>query len=278
MSLEQTKNQRAVSIVIPCSDDPLIGRCLESIDENIETIVSLNAPSSQVLEILAMYPNTKTITSQIKGIARAYNLGIESATHDRILLMDSDCVFSQGTIARMDDLASEYSVVKGKVQFQHNNKVSEVVARLREFTTSDQINAYSPPLLFDRRIIDQIGYYFHPSLIWSEDADFDRRVKQAGIPIGYDPEATILHKPLTIPDDLRSAFFYGVGRQIGKEVGVYSPHTFHSFVDNVAKVSETTIDIYKSKDALVAAYYLFLWNPAFRIGTFTQHYIKNYGI
>lgn len=275
--MERTKEILDVSIVIPCSSDPLLERCLQSIDENTDVVVALNAPTPEVRNIVAKFPGVRTAETNRRGIARAYNIGIEAADSDNVLLMDSDCIFESGTIKRLYELGQEYRVAKGNVVFSRTGVTSSTIAKLREYTTSDQVNAYSPPLLFDRKIVDKIGYYFHPDLIWSEDADFDARVKRANIPIGYDPEAIIYHKTLTPRDDLRSAFFYGVGRQIGKDAGVYAPHTFRSFVENIGKVAHNSVDIANRKDILTAAYYLLLWNTAFRMGTFTQHYIKKYG-
>lgn len=275
--MERTRESLDVSIVIPCSNDLLVERCLQSIDANTDTVVALNAPTPEVRNILSRFSTVRTVETNRKGIARAYNLGIEAAYNDRVLLMDSDCTFGSGTIKKLHELGLNYQVAKGKVIFSRNGIISSTIASLREYTTSDPVNAYSPPLLFDRKIVDKIGYYFHPDLIWSEDADFDKRVKKAHIPIGYDPEAVIYHKILTLSEDLKSAFFYGVGRQIGKEAGVYAPHTFRSFVENIQKVAYNSVDITHRKGLLVAAYYLFLWNTCFRIGTLTQHYIKKYG-
>ncbi|MFH0937614.1 MAG: glycosyltransferase [Candidatus Daviesbacteria bacterium] len=275
--MERIAESLNISIVIPCSNDPLIERCVQSIDADVDVVVALNAPTPKVRNILSKFPAVRTTEIGRKGIARAYNLGIEAAYNDNVLLMDSDCIFRPGTIKKLHELGLNYQVAKGKVVFSKNGLISSIIASLREYTTSDQVNAYSPPLLFDRKIVDKIGYYFHPDLIWSEDADFDKRVKKANIPIGYNPEAVIYHKALTLSEDLRSAFFYGVGRQIGKDAGVYAPHTLRSFLENIGKVAQNSVNITHRKGLFVAAYYLFLWNTWFRMGTFTQHYIKKYG-
>ena len=275
--MERKRESLDVSIVIPCSDDPLLEKCLQSIDVDTDVIVALNAPSPEVRNILTKFPAVRTTETNRRGIAPAYNLGIEEACSNTILLMDSDCVFESGTIERLYKLGLNHQVAKGRVVFQRRGAISSAIASLREYTTSNLVNAYSPPLLFDKKIVDKIGYYFHPDLIWSEDADFDRRVKKANIPIGYDPNAIIYHKALTLAEDLRSAFFYGVGRQIGKDAGIYAPHTFHSSLENIWKVANNSINIAHRKGLPVAAYYLLLWNTWFRMGTFIQHYIKKYG-
>ncbi len=266
--------QYPISIVIPCSDDTLIRNCLESVDTNVEILVSLNKPSNAVKKIMDDFPGIKVIQTDKKGIALAYNNGIEAASSDWVLLMDSDCVFKKGAIAKMWAMAKQFLVIKGRVVFQSAGLMSPAIAKVREFTTSDTINAYSPPLLFNKKIIEEIGYYFHPDLIWSEDADFNNRVKAKNISIGYVPEAIIFHKPILLTQDIKSAFNYGVGRQIGKELGIYKPHTIKSIVFNVITALVNTGKIFAKKGLTPSVYYFFLWNPAFRTGTFLQKWFK----
>ena len=263
-----------ISIVIPCSDDILIKNCLESIDANVEIVVSLNKPSDVVKKIMNNFPSIKIIETDKKGIALAYNNGIKIASNEWVLLMDSDCVFKKDAIAKMWATTTRFLVIKGKIVFQSTGLVSSVIAKAREFTTSDTINAYSPPLLFNKKIIEEIGYYFHQDLVWSEDADFNNRVKTKNIQIGYVPEAVIFHKPILLAQDIKSAFNYGVGRQIGKELKIYKPHTIKSVVFNIITVFINTGKLFVKKGLLPALYYFFIWNPAFRAGTFLQKWFK----
>jgi GT2 family glycosyltransferase len=120
----------------------------------------------------------------------------------------------------VDNLTGGY-LSKGRVVFTHDSRLSAVIARAREFHTSDRVSAYSPPLLFRKEIIGKIkGYYFHPRLSWLEDSEFDRRVSAAGLKIMYDGTAVVYHPPLTARKDLKSAFWYGVGHRIGYSLGI----------------------------------------------------------
>ncbi|MFA6423573.1 MAG: glycosyltransferase [Patescibacteria group bacterium] len=268
-------NNLPITIVIPCSNDLLIERCIRSIDESLEVVVSLNNPTQAVRNILKKFPDVKTVETAKKGIALAYNNGIKATSNDWILLMDSDCIFEKKAIYEMWKIAKEYKVVKGRIVFSSKGYVSKVVAKLREFTTSDTVNAYSPPLLFDKKIVDKIGYYFNPKLVWSEDADFNNRVQKNNIKIGFAKDGIIYHKNLTFKEDLRSAFYYGVGRQIGKEIGVYKPHTLKSFSKNIIFSITNAYKILINKKSLaVAVYYFFFWNIFFRFGTYSQYLFK----
>lgn len=268
-------NKLPISIVIPCSNDVLVERCIRSIDEDVEIVVSLNNPSQKVKNILKKFPDVVTVETKKRGIALAYNNGISKAKNDWILLMDSDCIFEKRAIRRMWELASNFKVIKGRIVFLSSSFSSKIISNLREYTTCDTVNAYSPPLLFDKEIITKIGYYFHPNLVWSEDADFNNRVQRAGIKIGFASEGKIYHKSLTLKEDLRSAFYYGAGRQIGKEIGVYKPHSVKSFLKNIILSFVNSYQILiRKRSILVSGYYFFLWNISFRLGTFVQRYFK----
>ncbi len=269
-------NQYPISVVIPCSDDILIKNCLESIDVGVEIIVSLNKPSIAVRQILDNFAEIKIVETDKKGIALAYNNGIGVASNDWILLMDSDCIFAKDTISKMWTMTTNFRVIKGRTIFLSTGLMASIIARVREFTTSDTINAYSPPLLFNKNIIKEIGYYFYPDLIWSEDADFNNRVKANNIPISYVSEATIFHKSLQFTEDIGSAFRYGVGRQIGKSLKIYKPHTIKSFITNTVVVFTNTSKIFKMKGLFPVLYYFFFWNPVFRIGTLLQKWFNLY--
>lgn len=265
-----------ISIIIPCSDDVLIKKCLESIDVGVEIIVSLNKPSVAVEELLKDFPNIKIIKTNKRGIALAYNNGIGMASNEWVLLMDSDCIFKNDAIEKMWAMARQFLVIKGKIEFQSKGLISSIIAEVREFTTSDTLNAYSPPLLFDKKIVKEIGYYFHPCLIWSEDADFNNRVKTKNIQIGYASEAIIFHKSILFSQDIKSAFNYGIGRQIGKELKIYEPHNVKSVIRNIIKIFINTVKIFMKKGLLSSLYYFFFWNSSFRLGTFLQKWLKLY--
>lgn len=269
-------NQYPISIIIPCSDDILIEDCLKSIDIDVEIIVSLNNSSIAVKQILNNFPTVKIIETDKKSIALAYNNGIKASNNDWVFLMDSDCIFSSNTILKMWKMTAKFKVIKGRIIFLSTGLVSSTIARVREFTTSDTINAYSPPLLFNKNIIKKIRYYFSPKLIWSEDADFSNRVNANNIPIGYLSEATIFHKSLKFTQDIKSAFYYGIGRQIGKDLRIYKPHTIKSVIINIVIVFTNTGKIFFKKGLLSALYYFFFWNSAFRIGTFLQRWFSFY--
>jgi len=269
-----------VSVLIPVSSDLRISDCVRSIDENIELVISLNRPTKELKSLVkkmaenpekfcAKKLKVKICVISYLSIAGAYNNGIRHSSNDLILLMDSDCVFSPGCIRKLYHRLDTNKLSKGKVNFLFTNRLNQLLARAREFHTSDFINAYSPPLLFNKDIIDDIkGYYFHPRLCWMEDGEFDCRVKEAKLKISYDPTAIVEHCPLILSKDLINALWYGVGRRISFDLGlVEKPSGFIQSINNYF------VKGWKAKGFLVGAYLLF-WKYIQLIGYYSQGVLK----
>lgn len=260
-----------ISIIIPVSSDLKIKECIKSVDEVAEIIMSLNKPTKKILRLLKKIkkndPHLRFCRINYPSIAGAYNQGIKTAKYDNILLMDSDCIFSNGCIRRLYNNYKNNQLSKGKVIFLHHNKLQKIIAHAREFHTSDFVNAYSPPLLFKKSIISKIGgYYFHPALCWMEDGEFDLRVRKAGLGISYDPKAKIFHQELSLRKDLHNAFMYGVGRRIGVALKIDKKPTgligsFNKYLIVGAK-----------KKGLGVGIYLYFWRVILLMGYYCQKY------
>lgn len=245
-----------VSIVIPCADDIRIKECLESIDEDVEVIVVLNGASKEVKQIVKKY-GVKIAEISERNLARALNVGIENSKYPNILFMDSDCVFNKSTIRKIFLGLRGAFLSKGKVIFQRDNLISNIIARAREYTTSDRQNAYKPPLAIKKAVKKYINnYYFDSDVHWTEDADLDARVSKAKLKINYLPDAEIYHPPVTLFHDLRSAFRYGIGKRIRVEKGMTKG--LGSFLGNI-------LDVGRKKGVLVGVY-LFIWSWVYIFG------------
>ena len=265
-----------ISIVIPVSSDLRIANCVKSIDENVELVISLNNPTEELRNLaqdIAKNPkkfcakelDVKVCQIDYLSIAGAYNNGIKHSSNDLILLMDSDCTFSPGCIKKLYHNLDSNKLSKGKVNFLFTNSLSKLISRAREFHTSDFINAYSPPLLFNKNILRDIGgYYFHPKLCWMEDGEFDYRIRETKLNISYDSTAIVHHCALTLLKDLRNAFWYGVGRRISFDLRlVEKPSGFIKSINNYF------LKGCQSKGFFVG-FYLLLWKYIQLIGYYSQ--------
>lgn len=270
-----------ISVVIPVCNDLRLKACIDSIDEKVEVVISLNKPTKELKDLIKSmqkaqkekkkYQNIKFNICEIDypSIAGAYNKGIKHASYENILLMDSDCIFEKGCIRKLHQNIKSHLLSKGKVVFSSDSFVTKMVARAREFHTSDKVSAYSPPLLFKKKIINKIGgYYFHPSLCWLEDSEFDKRVQNAKLEIAYDKSARVIHPPLNPARDLKSAYWYGVGKRIGVELGIHDKPT-----GLMGSIRKYIFSAPKSKGYL-SGLYLFIWKMALFVGYYTQKFFK----
>ncbi|HEY7416329.1 MAG TPA: glycosyltransferase [Ktedonobacteraceae bacterium] len=266
-----------ISVVIGVHGDLRLKNCLDSIDEDVEVIISLNAPTDPLMNLVNNLLQQKKehgayeklsfslCTIDYPSIAGAYNNGILHASNQKVLLMDSDCLFTKGCIRIMDTYLNQYRIVKGNLVFSHYGFLTAIVAKAREFHATDQVKAYKPPLLFKKDIIHTIGgYYFHPSLCWLEDSEFDFRIQKAGLAIAYDACAVVIHAPLTPARDLRSAFWYGVGKQIGVRLGIHSRPT-----GAIASIKKYIFEGCRRKGFLTGCY-LYIWKLTLLLGYHSQ--------
>ncbi len=266
-----------VSVLIPVSDDLRILDCINSIDEKVEVVISLNKPSKELRKLIdsmlsdknegTLYKDIMFKVCEINyvSIAGAYNNGIKHSKYNNVLLMDSDCVFKKGCIKKLHKNIKGELLSKGRLLFGTKSFSTRIVARAREFHSTDVVSAYSPPLLFKKSIVKHIGgFYFHPSLCWLEDSEFDNRVNIAKLNIAYDESANVVHAPLTIVRDLRSAFWYGVGKRIGVELGIHDKPT--GLMGSMKKY----LIVASKRKGYLSGCYLFAWKMTLLMGYYVQ--------
>lgn len=268
------KNKIDLTIIIPCSSDTRIGDCIRSIYQtcfsDAEILVSLNNASKEVKDIVRSFPDVKTCEIKQPNLSMAYNHGIECASRNNILLMDSDCLFAPKTIELLYKGLKNANLAKGLVVFRTNNLISKIIGKVREYTTTDFVSAYVPPLAFRKSIKNLIGgYYFREEMSWSGDGEFDYRIRKIGLKIHYDPKAVIYHAALSFLRDVKSGFRYGKGRRVGADLKLL-PKRDYSKIAIHAERFKKTYEVFRRKGALAALYYLFVWRPIYRLGYIMQ--------
>lgn len=257
-----------IGVIIPVADDIRLKDCLASIDEDVEVVISLNGTTSAVRKIAEDSGKVCCEISE-RNLGAALDEGIKTAKSARVILMDSDCTFNPGTIRLLFNGLDDYKLAKGRVLFKSVDYTSRVIAKAREYTTSDVVNAYNPPLALRKNILGDVGGYFYDRDIhWVEDSDFDNRVKKFGVKINYLPNATINHPPLSLFSDLRSGFRYGIGKRIGVEKGL---------LNGIGNFMCNESDIWKKK-GFDTATYMFFWNFSYTFGYFSQAMFDIYRI
>lgn len=256
-----------LSIIIPCADDIRIGQCIESVDENAEIIVVLNGSTEEIQSLIKKYP-VKTYFISERNLGYALNVGIDNATYNKVLLMDSDCIFEKGTIKLLYQGLENFKIAKGRIIFKFNNFFTKIVAKARDYSVADTLNAYKPPLALKKSIINDVGYYFDNDIHWTEDDDLDQRVQTANLPINFVTNAIIYHPPIMLIRDLKSAFRYGIGKRIRVEKKI---------AKGLGSDFKYLFDAIKKKGVLCGIY-LFFWNITYFLGYIFQFFWDPYEV
>ena len=256
-----------LTILVPVKDDRRVIECLASRDVACPVLVVLNGATATFEGwVRSSLPEDARVMSLPEpGLGRAYNRGLEACTTEYALLMDSDCRFAPGTIARLRRGLAHAPLSKGRVVFESDDWPSSIVAQYRHFHTSDFVNAYSPPLALSRTVLRMmLGGFFHEQLEWSEDFEFDRRVRARGLRIHHDPEARIFHPAISPRADLRAAFNYCRGHAIGERLGVL-PSADLPLPLRVRRQWRHFEAVRRAK-SLPAALYSVVWNEVLTLG------------
>lgn len=259
-----------LSVVIADAYDLRIKRCIESIDEDVEVVVSLNGPTNELVGLVSTLGVSTCLLPQ-RGLGAALNNGIDHARFDKILIIDSDCVFERGTIRKLYRALDSSLMVRGIQQTRWNSYLSKLTSIGREWHGNtnpdpnvDEVRAYKP-LGYRRETIKRLGgMMYNPLLKLSEDFEMNERRKQAGVGLVLIPDAVIYHDRVSVGSDLKSAYRYGQDRQTMVECGLTRPKKH--FIQSWQKIKDRCLPRY----GLSVAAYMVLWTAAYDCGYHIQ--------
>lgn len=97
------KQKYSVSVIIPVyNQEDLIKRCIESIPSGVEIIVVDDCSTDNTVQAVKQYKNVKLIqNTENKGVGYTFNQGLDKATGDYIVRIDSDDYFYTGQFNHM---------------------------------------------------------------------------------------------------------------------------------------------------------------------------------
>ncbi|MDD2646953.1 MAG: glycosyltransferase family A protein [Patescibacteria group bacterium] len=273
-----------ISVIIAVSDDILIKECVDSVDEDVEIVIALNGATYEVEKIVKSLKNVRYVELPERNIGKANNLAISAATNQRLIFMDSDCVFTPGSIRKLYFGLDDYKIAKGRVLFKHKNFETRLVAKTREVNTTTELTAFKPCLAIRKDLINDVGYIFDDDIHFREDYDLTCRVFAKKIPIKFVPEASVYHTPLPVYYDLRSSFRYGCGHRIGIKEGVLKGSLLwggdksitNSLLLDAKRIfycPRYLLKIKRTKGVLVSLYSI-IWMASFTLGYYCQEMFK----
>lgn len=263
----------AITIVIPVSNDRRIGRCIESIDEDTEIIVVLNNnPTREVMEIVRMSKRCKIITMREEGcnLAKVFNEGIKSAIHNKVMLMNSDCIFQPGLIREASRQLDFHDVVKARVLFDYESRSQFLVSQCRylfHHVFNEGKNLYGPGLSFKKSILNMIGgYYFDERMGWGEDGELSNRINFSSLKILI-LKHNVLHEKEGMVHDLKIAHKIGRGSGIkNREDGVSVIGAFIFDTRHILGDHKRQFRLAYKYSGLALLGYLLLWKIVFHLG------------
>lgn len=259
-----------LSVVIRCGDDDRVFKCIQSIDENVEIIVSTSENPRFQSKLKSRGINY--CLSPRGNLSEVSNIGFEHATHDKVIITDSDTTFEKGSIREMHLALDNFEVVCAKLKFLSSKDkfFSKTVAEARDYVNSLSL-IYTPGVGVKRSIIDKIGgFLFNDPVPFAVDADLDYRIKHAKIPVKYLDNAILYHDVESIYHDMKAAYRIGNGCMTS---AIYLSKQIHNnelpprkIVCELKGVKRGHLgDVARKKGAIVFTYQL-LWDLFFHLG------------
>jgi len=259
-----------LSIVIRCGDDERVFDCIQSIDEDVEIMVSTskNPHFQSKLETRSI----QYCLSPRGNLSQVSNIGFNHTKHEKVIVTDSDTIFKKGTIKEMYLALDEYDVVRAKLRFLADEKkpFSKTVAEARDYVNSLPL-VFTPGIGIKRGITEKIGgFLFNDPVPFAVDADLDYRIIQAKIPVKYLPNAEIYHDAESIRHDMKAAYRIGAGCMTS---AIYLSRQIHNNQKHPRKIvselkgvkTRHLGDVMRKKGPSVFAYQL-LWDLLFHSG------------
>lgn len=255
LSDRRSETPRLSVIIVTWNSSNCIEDCLESLggeDPNLEVIVVDNDSQDGTQKIVReKFPWVRLIeNSENLGYAKANNQGIEQSTGEYILFLNPDTRFSRQTISKLMEFIQTHKEV-GAVAPQLLNRDLSIQPSCREFPTLKilfweflglsylfprsrtfgrwrmgyfdhrSLREVDQPmascLLVPRKVLDEIGVFDERFPMFMNDVDLCYRIKKAGWPIIFFPEAKVIHwlgestrkaKPKMIISSHRSIYHY----------------------------------------------------------------------
>lgn len=215
--------RKDITVVIANSEDESVFNCIDSIDSDARVVVSLT-PCVSIEEKLSRAKIAFVVVPR-GNLSVTYNAGIEQARTNKVIIMDSDTVFTHGSIDKLADGLEKYDACKARLWFQvdENQPFSREVAQARDFINSSPTRVYTPGLALRKDIKDKVGgYFFNEHLRWTVDSEFSHRFHRIGLQFGYIEDAIVNHPPVSAKHDLAGAFLMGLSKRRAVELGVRS--------------------------------------------------------
>ena len=268
--------KKTVSIVIICYKDPKIVNCIKSLrkgnnSEIEKEIIVVLVDNPKLERKIRKLGKIKIFFAPKGNLSISRNIGIKKATNENIILLDSDVVVNKDFLPEMLASADNFDIVKSQIVFKYNSFLTKIISKSRLMGHIN--NAYVPGLLVKNKVFKKIGL-FNENICFSEDGEFNFRVKKNKIAFVQINKATIYHPPISIDKDLKMAYKIGRGKRLGYEFGeVPNNEDLTNVIKRFLKGTQIKYFLDEAREwgVLVATYDIF-WFFFYYLGYYVQKY------
>lgn len=211
-----------ISIVTAVRDDPELIHALRSVPPGVEHIVALTRAPEAVRSLVHQFrqdhrPGLIVRETDIRGMSAGVNLGVETASHEKIVLLDSDCTLTLDTLRAYSEALDHSDFVRGVTHTLTNGFWSTFSGlgqeELNRVYRHGPARLIGPSVAFRKTPFQALGGY-DPIIIGSCDHEFALRVEDAGHVTAFAPDAVVWHTAITFKIDVRSHLGYGRGMRV----------------------------------------------------------------
>lgn len=259
-----------LSVVIRCGDDERVFECIQSIDEDVEIIVSTS--ENPLFQSKLESKGIKYCLTPKRNLSKVSNIGVKNATYEKVIITDSDTVFEKGCIKEINLALEEYGVVRAKLKFlsSKDKRFSSIVAEARDYVNSLPL-VFTPGIGIKKEIANEIGgFLFNDPVPYAVDADLDYRIKNANISVKYLDNAVLYHDVESIRHDMKAAYRIGIGCMtsaifLSKKIHGQQKHPRKIVKELKAVKKNHMADVVRKKGTIVFTYQI-LWDILFNLG------------
>ena len=223
-----TDHPKVVIALVNWNNKDYLDHCLESVLESdlpfaYEIVVSDNGSTDGSLELLSQkFPQVNVLLNQENvGVARGNNLCIQNSTGEYIYVLNNDTIVNHDSILEMVDFLDENSSVgavggnllnpDGTLQLtycdyptlleellivSHIGKAMNPIfpSPKESWTTEHEVDWISSASIMVRRsAIEEIGLNDESFFIYSDETDWQYRLRKAGWQVFYLPRVNTIH-------------------------------------------------------------------------------------
>jgi GT2 family glycosyltransferase len=221
-----------VTVVLPTIGRPeLVRSCLDSLarcePRAGEILVLDSSDDDEVAEVVAGFAGAgaRRIGCPTLGLGSAFNLGLQEAQHEIVLLTNDDCTVERSWVERGLHHASRdaSTIVSGRVRPQGDPAVvpstrDDPVGR--EYWREVAFVLYTQSMALHRTALLEFGGFDGRIRPAAEDNDLSYRWLRAGRRIRYEPDFVVWHHDWRTREQLQRLYVdYGIGQGM-----VYGKH------------------------------------------------------